>query len=174
MATINFRVDDDLKIRLVGEAYEQGFQSLSDYMQALVDGRHKRASSLGKGKKKINKPEGDSFVLRTRVNAEEKAAFDFIREQENVSESFLLLRQVRALITTGAHFSAPELQELRHSNQQLIAIGRNLNQIVTLINSGEITDSHLSQRYMEQLKEYIDRSVKAIGALVEKNRKRGL
>lgn len=47
-------------------------------------------------------------------------------------------------------------------------------QIVTLINSGEITDSHLSQRYMEQLKEYIDRSVKAIGALVEKNRKRGL
>lgn len=172
MTTINFRTDEELKKTLMDEARNEGFQNLSDYMTAIVNGRHKRGRALGKGTQKKAEVKGKAALIQTRLNAEEKAKFDEIKQAENVSESFLLLRQVRILITKEAHFSKAELAELRNSNQQLTAIGRNLNQVVQQINAGLITDSRLSQRYIEQLMEHIDRVSASVRGLIAKTLQR--
>lgn len=170
MATINFRTNDDLKAQLLREAKEAGYQTLSDYMLAVVEGRHGKA--LGKGKQQRVVSAGKSVMVRTRLSAEEKAKFDEIKFAENVSESFLLLRQVRILITQEPHFSKSELDELRNSNRQLTAIGRNLNRVVQQINTGVITDSKLSERYIEQILVRIDSVHAAVLALASKTIKR--
>ena len=89
-----------------------------------------------------------------------------------MTESFAIRRQVLIAINNTAHFSKEELAELRDANFQLKAIGRNLNQIVTQINSGAISDSKLSQHYIEQLKSFVDKQAKAIVRLVQKTKDR--
>ncbi len=174
MASINFRADEELKKMLIAEAKEAGYQSLSDYLTAVINGRHKKGRELGKGKKQtVEKTEG-SVIVKTRLSPEEKARFDKINIAENVSESFLLLRQVRILITKEPHFSKNEIAELRNSNQQLTAIGRNLNQVVQQINAGLITDSRLSQKYIEQLMEHIDTVGASVRQLIAKTIQRAL
>jgi hypothetical protein len=174
MPTINFRAEEELKSLLKSEAKEAGYQSLSDYLTAIINGRHKKGRVLGKGKKQRVANQEGSVIVKTRISREEKFLFDEIRNAENVSEAFLLLRQVRILITKEPHFSKAEIAELRNSNQQLIAIGRNLNQIVQQINAGLVTDSRLSQKYIEQLTAYIDDVSTSVRQLTAKTLQRAL
>ncbi len=155
MATINFRYDG--KEALKKEADDLGFDSLTDYMIFIIKNRNNKVAEIQKTKKIIKlKPVGkDGHVVKTRVRPDEKLALKNYCSKTNETESSVLLRQIRILLTNGADFSKEEVAALRKANTEITAIGRNLNQIVTQINSGVITDSKLSAYNIEQLKGFI-------------------
>lgn len=171
MATINFRYDEEAKKDLEKEGKDLGYSSLSEYMIAIIDSRPKGKTNPKK-KKKVIKIDKDGQNAKTRVNRDEKKRLVEIAQEEGETESFLLLRQIRILINNGPHFSKEEVKSLRMATTQLTSIGRNLNQIVTQINSGKITDSKLSKAYILKMKEYIDNQAKAIKKLIRKTKDR--
>lgn len=174
MSTINFRYPG--KELLKKEAEDNGFNSLTDYMIHIIENRNNGSSKPEpqKVKKLIRlEPVGkDGHVVKTRVTEDEKLALKNFCLNTRETESSVLLRQIRILLTNGADFSKDEIAALRKATTQITAIGRNLNQIVAQINSGIITDSKLSVYNIEQLKEYIDNQAKAIRALIQKTKDR--
>lgn len=170
MTTIIFRYDENEKETLRKEGEALGYKSLSDYMVAIVKARTK-APSPRKNKKLA--PVGKRGKrAETRVTPAEKKRLAEYCSSEGETESAVLLRQVRILLTQEPHFTKEEIKALRMATTQLTAIGRNLNQIVAQINSGKISDSKLSQHYIGQLKQYIDNQAKAIRELIQKTKDR--
>jgi len=173
MATINFRYSDEDKDVLRAEAEKFGFSSLSNYMVHITKNRANSSSALQRNESSNLKRNGKlSNNIVVRVTKGEKAAFKNYCSSTGETESAVLLRQIRILLNNGADFSKEELAELRKATNQVTAIGRNLNQIVTQINSGVITDSKLSAYNIEQLKQYIDNQAKAIKRLIQKTKDR--
>lgn len=173
MATINFRYDAEKKAALCEEAERLGYRNLSDYLVSLIDSRPGKKAEKPKHASKIKPvPVGVGASVQTRVTREEKGALSALCKEEGVSESFLLLRQVRILINNGPHFSKDELQALRNATNQLTAIGRNLNQILIKINSGQVKESPLTQKYIERIQGYIKSQSESIRSLVKKTRTR--
>jgi hypothetical protein len=167
MATVNFRYPQTDKDELKAEAEKLGFDSLSDYIISIIENRPKNKST----KKKLA-PVVNGKEAKTRVNFSEKKLLMERAVEEGETESFIILRQIRIYLTQEPYFSKEEVKALRLATTQVTAIGRNLNQIVTLINSGQITDSKLSQSYMEQLKQYIDDQAKSIRTLINRTKNR--
>jgi len=173
MATIQFRYLDEKKDMLKAEAEKLGFNSLSDYMIAIIENRKKEGVENIQIKKPVIKRNGKlSNNIVVRVTPAEKISFKNFCSITGETESSVLLKQIRILLNNGADFSKEELAELRKATNQVTAIGRNLNQIVTQINAGVITDSKLSAYNIEQLKQYIDNQAKAIKRLIQKTKDR--
>lgn len=176
MATINFRYGKDEKLSLEKEALSLGYTSLSQYMIWLIENRNSNISN--KNKVNSNTKSGNLAVgklgkkVETRVTIDEKLKLKNYCLLEKESESAVLLRQIRILLTQKPHFTKDEIQALRLASSQLTAIGRNLNQIVTKINAGIITDSKLSQPYIQQIKKTIDNQSMAIRNLIKKSKDR--
>jgi hypothetical protein len=80
---------------------------------------------------------------------------------------------VRNFAGLGPAFLSDELKELQESNRRLLGIGRNLNQVVKRIHSGEVSADVLTQRYLEELSEYVRETKESVDKLVEHNKKRG-
>ncbi|WP_020211046.1 hypothetical protein [Gilvimarinus chinensis] len=171
MATINFRCSDELKEDLSAEAKKLGFTSLSEYMVSLVQGR--TAAPKPKKSRAVLTPVGvNGVAAKTRVTPDEKRKLVELAQSEGESESFILLRQIRILITNGPHFSKAELAALRAATNQLTAIGRNLNQILIKINSGQLKDSPLTYKYIGQIKDYVAEQAGAVRDLSRKTKQR--
>jgi len=171
MATINFRYHKDDKQTLKDEAISLGYNGLSDYIISIIASRPK-VKLTTKPKPVIKKKGKVREKVETRVSPEEKKCLLKICKEEGVTESSLLLRQVRILINNQPHFSKEEIKNLRSATNQLTAIGRNLNQIVARINSGTISDSKLGKPYMLQIKKNIDNQAYAIRNLIQKTKDR--
>lgn len=170
MTAVNFRYDKDKKDDLKREAAALGYRTLSDYLVAIVDARN--GSLVKKNKSRLAPVGKDGRAVKTRVTPTEKTLLGQMAVEEGESESFLLLRQVRILITNGPHFSSKEIAALRAATNQLTAIGRNLNQILIKINSGKITDSPISRKYIEQLRVYVKEQSDGVRDLVRKTKQR--
>lgn len=66
--------------------------------------------------------------------------------------------------------SGAEIEVLRTSNYQLVAIGRNVNQIARRMNAGE--NVSLSSKQLADLKEFIDAHTGKVGRVLQTNRRR--
>ena len=66
--------------------------------------------------------------------------------------------------------SAVELDELHHSNYQLLSIGRNLNQIAHKLNAGEPVS--LTSQYIAELREIINNHTERVGRVLHTQRRR--
>lgn len=80
---------------------------------------------------------------------------------------------IRNAVDLSPAFLDQELEELKETNKNLLAIGRNLNQITRKINSGHLSVDQLTEDYLKNLVGYIVQSRKRIVSLVEHNKKRG-
>jgi hypothetical protein len=72
-----------------------------------------------------------------RLTHSEHAAIEQIAAQLQVSENVWIINLIRANLTRSAQFGMAELQVLGESNSQLLAIGRNLNQIARWMNANQ-------------------------------------
>ena len=75
--------------------------------------------------KKLTPVGKDGFVVKTRVREDEKLALKNYCTQTGETESSVLLRQIRILLSNGADFSKEEIAALRKATTQITAIGRN-------------------------------------------------
>lgn len=129
--TLNIRVPEGTKQRLKDEAVKAGYSTLTDYIKAFLSADPARiplSSTLLKAT-----PLGRN-ALATHVSEAEKTAFINLCEIEGVKPAQALRRQVRIAIRNGPDFCKNEVLLLRQANRQLLAIGRNLNQVVRKIN----------------------------------------
>ena len=90
-----------------------------------------------------------------------------------VNRNQLLQSAVRNLIGLGPAFLSEEVLVLKESNRYLLAIGRNLNQVVRKIHSGEVGTDRLTKKRLDALTAAIQDQRNALDALVEHNKKRG-
>jgi len=84
---------------------------------------------IGRPKKAVKKTE----ALRVRLTAEERDALQGLSETLGVKPSKIVRRLVREAVTGGPDFFDDGIKELRESNRQLCAIGRNLNRLLKLL-----------------------------------------
>lgn len=84
----------------------------------------------------------------------EKAALTERAESERCSQRRWIVDAIRAGLTNEAQFGMNEIEALGESNYQLLAIGRNLNQIARKLNDG--SPGPIPIELIEGLREIID------------------
>lgn len=77
---------------------------------------------------------------------------------------------VQTHISRHPILSAIELDELHHSNYQLLSIGRNLNQIAHKLNAGEPVS--LTSQHIAELREIINSHTERVGRVLHTQRRR--
>ncbi len=116
-------------------------------------------------------------VLLTRLkNEQEVKGLKKILDNEKANISEYLYSLIRNRINKEPHFIKTEMNELRNSNNQLLMVGRNINQIARAINGGKVDKSELdfSLEYLELVKKRVMEQAQAISALIKKNIERGV
>jgi len=73
--------------------------------------------------------------VELRLTESEYAALATIADESECSVQYWVVNLIRAALTRGVAVGVSELKELGKSNYQLMAIGRNLNQITHQINA---------------------------------------
>lgn len=123
-----------------------------------------------------------SEALRFRVTKDEKAGLkklvDSINrtlpDNQKINTNQLLQVIVRNSIELGPAFLTHELSVLKETNRYLLGIGRNINQIVKKINSGELNAVRaLDDKYLRTIGAYIVESRNQIDTIVRVNHRRG-
>lgn len=90
----------------------------------------------------------------------EKAALEKRATIERCSQRQWVIDAIRVGLTQQPQFSMKEIEVLGDSNYQLLAIGRNLNQIAKALNQG-VQDS-VTMDSIEQLRQIIDRHTEIV------------
>jgi hypothetical protein len=73
--------------------------------------------------------------MKLNVTPSELAALRTYARHEGYQPTAWVVAMIRSKLTGEPHVGQPELETLARSNQQLLALGRNLNQIAKVLNS---------------------------------------
>lgn len=99
------------------------------------------------------------------TEAEHNALEKFCGDQKR---SVVLRRMIRETISHGPSFFPEEISELKKLQNQIRAVGKNINQIARLVNVGKVTSDPISytdfQAYKSQIdvvSDYLSRLVKS-------------
>jgi len=93
-----------------------------------------------------------SHVFTIRLSPEENAALTKSATGYGVKRSRIVRRLLRELIRQRPDYFDQEQNDLRGLNQQLSAIGRNLNQIARKLNSNEVISKNELEHDLTQMK----------------------
>jgi predicted DNA-binding protein len=86
---------------------------------------------------KVSDKERKSEAQRVRLTVDENAGLKKLAEDMGVKPSKLIRRLIREAVNQGPDFFDDGVKELRETNRQIAAIGRNLNRLVLMMNSGD-------------------------------------
>lgn len=116
--------------------------------RAPAEGKqHKAGADIDRSKKKR---------VELQLTESEHAALAELAEDRECSIQFWVVSLIRAALTNGVTTGVSELKALGHSNYQLMAIGRNLNQITHQINADPAKNLHkLTGREIDKLAQVI-------------------
>lgn len=78
-----------------------------------------------------------SETLHIRLLEEERRSLNELSEELGVKPSIFVRRLIREAVNQGPDFFDDGIKELRETNRQIAAIGRNLNRLVLMMNSGD-------------------------------------
>jgi hypothetical protein len=73
--------------------------------------------------------------MKLHLTASELAGLNALAAQEGYRPTQWVVAMIRTKLTGQPHVGQPELERLTRSNQQLLALGRNLNQIARVLNT---------------------------------------
>lgn len=109
-------------------------------------------------------------AVKLLLTQDEHAALSAIAEDRECSVQFWIVSLVRAALTRGITVGGKELQAIGESNYQLMAIGRNLNQIARQINADAARNlHHVTPRMIEVLAGKLEEHCKLVHAVVRAN-----
>jgi len=90
----------------------------------------------------------------------EKAALEICAKRDQCSQRRWVINAIRAGLTKQPQFGMKEIKVLGNSNYQLLAVGRNINQIAKALNEGG--ESHNISELILDLRKVIKVHVKAV------------
>ncbi len=82
-----------------------------------------------------NRREKAAQRMKLHLTASELAGLNTLAAQEGYRPTQWVVAMIRTKLTGQPHVGQPELERLTRSNQQLLALGRNLNQIAKVLNT---------------------------------------
>ena len=149
-STLKFRINPDAKSQFSVFCL-QNETSMSEVLNSHIADLLKEDFDIVRFEKDIK-----DDTVTVRLTSEEKAKLKKYCEAENITYSQALIRQIRILINQEPHFTKDELQVLRNSNNQLVRIGRNLNQVVRKMNADELTSNDMKGDDLKQITKLVD------------------
>lgn len=154
---LSVRLGADLKARWEAYCVTLG-TAPSSAIKAAIEQQLEKAGKLPQPKTyqqtreaPVGEPKVRFEILMTKS---EKAAVAERAEVERCSMRRWIIDAIRTGLTQQPQFGMAEVDALGESNYQLLAIGRNLNQIARAINEGRCDSIALSS--IEQLRKVID------------------
>lgn len=109
--------------------------------------------------------------VEIRLTKSEKEKIEQLAAIERCSIQTWIILTIRASITREPQFGMTEIEALGESNYQLLALGRNLNQIARKLNEGEIADFGINELLVslkQQIERHTDLVDKALRACIER------
>lgn len=82
-----------------------------------------------------NRREKAAQRMKLHLTPSEVAGINSLAAQEGYRPTQWVVAMIRTKLTKQPHVGQPELEQLARSNQQLLALGRNLNQIAKVLNT---------------------------------------
>tara|TARA_Y100000782_G_C10168318_1_gene258613 strand:+ start:180 stop:728 length:549 start_codon:yes stop_codon:yes gene_type:complete len=138
---------------------KKGGVSASKHLRNLiveVSGYENQQNKKEKSVNKLSLGLKDSY-LTTRLNSSEKKAYEArSNEYGFVNKNSLVMKLIREEINRMPDLKKEELSALRESTKQLLAIGRNLNQIAKKMNSENYEGNTVTLKYLETIAEYVE------------------
>lgn len=114
----------------------------------------------------------DAKIRReVRLTASEVAQAEAIAHQEGFSLSRWIVALINARLQATAQLGQQELEILARSNQQLLAIGRNLNQLARIAN-GNSAQAVCEKEDIETLRIFVSDHARRVAAVLSANVKR--
>lgn len=107
--------------------------------------------------------EGVRVRRELRLTPSEDHAVQRAAEAEDCSPQFWMVAAIRAALTKDAQFTMEPARAVWESNNQLRAIGRNLNQIAKALNQSG--SAAFTQQDIETLRDQIDQHTKTVAQL---------
>ena len=115
---------------------DQGVTPSHALRNALREAMDRRATRAPAPRNRV-RPKQERATARIELNltTSELAALKQMAGHEGYMPTKWLVAMVRTKLTGKPHVGQPELETLARSNQQLLALGRNLNQIAKVLNT---------------------------------------
>lgn len=82
-----------------------------------------------------NRREKAAQRMKLHLTPSELAGINSLAAQDGYRPTQWVVAMIRTKLTQHPHVGQPELEQLARSNQQLLALGRNLNQIARVLNT---------------------------------------
>ena len=105
--------------------------------------------------------------LEIRLDDDTFSALHDVAQQSHMTTSQLASMLLEQYIDKSPKLTTAEIQALYQSNQQLLMIGRNLNQIAKALNSG--LPAQLSTDAIQTLESTIKKHMETVGELISAN-----
>lgn len=106
---------------------------------------------------------------KVALTPSEDAKLEEFAKMEGFSSPKWLVALVRARIAAAPQFGQQEIEVLARSNKQLLAIGRNLNQIARTLNANPQGGMQLQPELVAELNAHIRDHTRKVSALVTAN-----
>lgn len=114
--------------------------------------------------------EGQKERFEILLTPSEKEAIRKRAEEEGCSMRYWIVAACRAGLTNEPQFNMDEIKALGESNYQLLAIGRNLNQIARRMNEGK--QGAIAVEQIERLSEVISNHAEKVSKAIRSNLER--
>ncbi|MBE9639264.1 helix-turn-helix domain-containing protein [Salipiger mangrovisoli] len=152
--------------RLLGEGYP-------DAEIARRCGRSRQTVARVRNQAASSHTTTDGAVIGTRVSVEEYAAFKALMEAEGLTPSDGMRRLMR-LAVGALDLRVEEIEALAQSRRELVAVGRNLNQMTQLANSGRLKWNARDGKTVAQLDARVGDLTEALTNFINVARRRTL
>lgn len=125
-----------------------------------------------KGHSVIAGEEGEKVRREIRLTRTELHAAEALADQEGFAFPRWVVALVRARLTNTAQLGQRELELLARSNMQVLALGRNINQIAKALHSNPALVDESLHTQLDAIKTTIREHTAAVAGVLEANVKR--
>lgn len=165
MKSINFWIrnitEEDYDVILKLAVAKTGRASLSALAKALV---LEHLANYTTPKRNITRKRKR---LQIRLDEDTLQSVDNLAQEARMTSSQFVAMLVEQYVNKNPTLTTAEITALYKSNQQLLMIGRNLNQIAKALNSG--TSAELSTKTLDELRQAIDKHTDVVSELISAN-----
>ncbi len=116
--------------------------------------------------------ERQSRMVNVRMNEAEALAMSQLAKRLQTNRSRLLRKVIRELIGEGPDFLPHEMKHFDEAVYQLASLGRNLNQLLKLLHSGQVKVSSPEQTLMEGIRDQVEQLKKKTLTVIDRTRER--
>ena len=119
-----------------------------------------------------NASDRQNCMVNVRMNEAESLAMSQLAKQLQTNRSRLLRKVIRESIGEGPDLLPNEMKVFQDSVYQLASLGRNLNQLLKLLHTGQVKVSSQEQVLMEGIRDQVERLKKETLTVIDRTRER--